>query len=273
MPYLRQRKLNGGNDEFYTKLQVAEHIVNKTLSVLKPKENALFVEPSVGNGSFSNILKRHNKKFIAFDINPKTEAIKKNFLLVDFKEECIENAIFIGNPPFGFASSLAIKFFNKASEVATHIIFILPKTFRKESVQKKLNTNFHIIYESDLPKNSFLVDNKEHDVPCLFQIWEKRNYQRKHKKLKNGFIEYTHPDKADFVIRRVGGNAGKVFVGEDFKKFAIHSNYFCKALRKDINIIEILKNIEFSHVVNNTAGVRSLSKGEISNILHQKIKC
>ncbi|MDD9867936.1 MAG: hypothetical protein OXU73_01230 [Candidatus Campbellbacteria bacterium] len=271
MNNLRQRKINGGNDEFFTKPQIAEYVVKTFFEKIgKVDKNTIFVEPSVGNGSFIKPMKKYTtKEIVAFDINPKTKARQRDFLEIDFEKENIKNAIFIGNPPFGFASSLAIKFFNKASEVATHIVFILPKTFRKESIQKKLNLNFHVVYEEDLPKRSFLVDNKEHDVPSIFQIWVKRGVKRVYEDLENTFIEYTTPDKAEFAIRRVGGNTGKVFIDKDYSKYSIQSNYFCRALRNDV--IDKLKETDFSHIINNTAGVRSLSKNEILNVLHKKI--
>ena len=265
MPNLKQRFLNGGKDEYFTKPEIAEYFIECLFNNLDNSSNSLFVEPSVGNGSFIKPLKKYTKKIIAFDIDPKTKARKRDFLSINFKKEKIDNAIFIGNPPFGFSSGTAIKFFNKASEVATHIGFILPKTFKKDSVQKKINLQFHLIFEEDLPKKSFLVDGREHDVPCTFQIWEKRHYKRKYEKVENTFIEYTAPEVADFVIRRVGGNTGKVFIDDDLTKFSIQSNYFCKELKS--GVMDELKNADFSHIINNTAGVRSLSKSEITNFL------
>lgn len=141
----------------------------------------------------------------------------------------------IGNPPFGTCSNLAIKFFNKASEVASYITFILPRTFRKESIQRKLNKFFHLIYDEDLPKNSFLVAGKEHDVPTVFQIWKKEKEPKKFEKFdifSNDYIRWVTKEQAEFVIRRVGGNAGKVFYNTNLKNFNINSNYFCREKKK-----------------------------------------
>ena len=51
----------------------------------------------------------------------------------------------LGNPPFGKNCSLAIKFFNKAAEFADLIAFIIPRTFKRISIQNKLNLNFSFI--------------------------------------------------------------------------------------------------------------------------------
>ena len=73
---------------------------------------------------------------------------------------------------------MAIKFIKNAAEYSDSISFILPKSFKKESLKKHFPLKYHLIYEYDLPKDSFLVDNKKHDVPCVFQIWERKDYDR-----------------------------------------------------------------------------------------------
>ena len=42
----------------------------------------------------------------------------------------------LGNPPFGRQSSLAIKFIKKSSIFCDTISFILPKSFKKDSMKK-----------------------------------------------------------------------------------------------------------------------------------------
>ena len=34
------------------------------------------------------------------------------------------------------------------------------------------------IFSSISRENSFIVDNKEYDVPCVFQIWERKEHER-----------------------------------------------------------------------------------------------
>ena len=115
------------------------------------------IEPSVGNGAFYHLFD-HTKR-IAIDIDPKIDgAIKMDFL----KWNCLlkGNIITIGNPPFGKNSNLAVDFFNHSATFSNVIAFILPKTFRKNSFVKKLDKNFHLIYDEDVPKNSFIFNNK-----------------------------------------------------------------------------------------------------------------
>ena len=79
----------------------------------------------------------------------------------------------IGNPPFGKISSFAVRFFNKSAEYAEVIAFIVPRTFKRVSVQNRLNLNFHLIYNEDLPMKPCCFEPKM-GAKCCFQIWKKK---------------------------------------------------------------------------------------------------
>lgn len=267
MSNFSQRKLNGGNDDYFTKPTIAKKIIDNVLEKIPNNKNTLFVEPSAGNGVFSSILLAKNKKVISYDIAPQGDnIIKKDFLALNFQKENIKNAIFIGNPPFGTCSHLAVKFFNKASEVAEYIAFILPRTFRKVSIQKRIHKHFHLIHDEILQKNSFIVGGKEHNVPTIFQIWKKEKTPRVFNNVENKYIDWVSKEKALFAIRRVGGNAGAVYTKGNFENFSLSSNYFCIERKK--GVMKILKTANFSNIINNTVGVRSLSKIEIVSYIN-----
>jgi len=86
--------------------------------------------------------------------------------------------IVVGNPPFGRISSLAVKFFNKSAEFADCIAFIIPRTFKRVSIQNKLSLNFELIYNEDLPITPCCFTPKM-TAKCCFQIWIKTNTIRK----------------------------------------------------------------------------------------------
>ena len=148
---------------------------------------------------------------------------------------------------------------------------IFPKSFRKSSIQNRLNLNFHLIWEEDIPQNSFVSsDNKtKYDIPCIFQIWKRENYSRekeKNKKLLDEFknvIEFTKEpqinNKLYLSIRRVGFYSGKV---EYYNNQSKQSHYFLKCRDENISskIMDYLNNIEWKH--NDTVGPRSISKNE-----------
>jgi hypothetical protein len=258
------------HDKFYTKTAVAKFCVEKLQEILGNQEYQ-FLEPSAGNGVFIDTLKEVGMSNIeAMDIDPDNDFItKQNFF--QYKPSFDGNIVVMGNPPFGRCSSLAIKFFNHAASFQnTEIIaFILPKTFRKYSIQNKLNAQFNLIKDFDLPRNSFLLNGFEYDVPCVFQIWKRLERKRLLYCYNNlsQYIEFVSKRNAEFAIRRVGGRAGQVLDGTDYNP---NSTYFCKANKKDMK--EILQKIDFSEVVNSTAGVRSLSKLEIQVAIERYLK-
>jgi hypothetical protein len=263
----KQRAINGGLDDYYTNPAYATHC-SRIVSTFKKPEIKNIIEPSAGNGSFCEgigIIKGSNDWGVfMYDISPQTDFIEQ----MDFFATALPNdALVIGNPPFGFGANLAIKFFNHAAVFDVPIIaFILPRTFKKTSVKTKLNKNYHIVYEEDCPKNSFLLEGKPYDVPCVFQIWEHREEERVDEiwPTDNKWIEFTSQEDADFCIRRVGGRAGQVLDGSP-KQYSVTSTYFCK--EKIPGAKEAVRKIDFSDIINSTAGVRSLSKRE----LHKKL--
>ena len=123
--------------------------------------------------------------------------------------------------------------------------------------------NFHLIFEKDIPENSFLIEGEICNIETVFQIWEKKTTNRvvndKLEPVNFMFVEKT--ENPDISFRRVGVNAGTIDTNIDEK--SIQSHYFIKftngkTVRENV---ESLRNIEFHH--NNTVGPRSISKPEL----------
>jgi hypothetical protein len=253
-------------DKYYTKLDIVEHCKVQIEKHINIKENDLIIEPSAGNGSFIKIIKELTKNHKFYDLIPENkEIIKQDFLLLDIDKiiRPYKKIHIIGNPPFGRQSSLAIQFIKKCCKFANTISFILPKSFKKDSNKAKFDKFFHLIYENDLPKNSFSVNGNDCDVPCIFQIWKKKKTER----IIPGKIEpknFKFVDKTelhDISFRRVGVYAGKMDKESDDK--SIQSHYFIKFTNnKSINDnIKLLEKINFDF--NNTVGPKSISKQEL----------
>jgi predicted RNA methylase len=252
-------------DKYYTNENAVEMCITFVKEYLQIKNTDLVIEPSAGNGSFINAIKTICNNCLFYDIEPEnTEIIKQDFL--EFDNSVIKNKNLIhiiGNPPFGRQSSLAIKFIKKSCEFSDSISFILPKSFKKDSMKKKFHTNFHLLFEVDLPDKSFLINDKECDVPCIFQIWKKLDIERTDS-LKQDPLNYTFVkknEKPDISFRRVGGNAGNI--SKDVIDKSEQSHYFIifnNNKTVDDNIENLKKN-EFEK--NNTVGPRSISKGEL----------
>lgn len=160
-----------GLDKFYTQDHVAKQCFEFLHSQLNISENAIYLEPSAGAGSFINLLSH----YIALDIAPEDDRIKKqDYLKYEVDKE---NFITIGNPPFGNRSKLAIDFFNKAATMSDVIAFIVPVSFMKWSVQKNLSSNFALYNYLYLEPESFTSNGKPYSVRTVFQIWVKKGSQ------------------------------------------------------------------------------------------------
>lgn len=160
-----------GLDKFYTQDHVAKQCFEFLHSQLNISENAIYLEPSAGAGSFINLLSH----YIALDIAPEDDRIKKQDYLKYEADK--ENFITIGNPPFGSRSKLAIDFFNKAATMSDVIAFIVPVSFMKWSVQKNLSSNFALYNYLYLEPESFTSNGKPYSVRTVFQIWVKKGGQ------------------------------------------------------------------------------------------------
>ena len=252
-------------DKYYTKNDIVELCLKYVTKYISIKEEDLIIEPSAGNGSFISGIKKLSNNFKFYDLKPDhNEIITQDYLLFDYKSiYCLGKIHIIGNPPFGRQSSLAIKFIKKSCVFCDSISFILPKSFKKESLKKTYPLNFHLVYEVDLPNNSFLVNGIEHNVETIFQIWEKKDINRNEiKKVDPIHFKFVKKsENPDISFRRVGVNAGIIDIDIDNK--SIQSHYFIKFTNSK-SITENIKNLsKIQYEFNNTVGPKSISKQEL----------
>tara|TARA_A100001015_G_C14863596_1_gene661352 strand:+ start:258 stop:1085 length:828 start_codon:yes stop_codon:yes gene_type:complete len=253
-------------DKYYTSKKCVENCIKLIKQNLNINKDDLCIEPSAGNGSFINYIKTLSDHHLFYDIKPEHSEIKKldytKFYYKIIKNK-YKNIHVIGNPPFGRQSSLAIKFIKKSCEYCNSISFILPKSFKKNSLQKHFPLNFHLILEQDIEKNSFKLNDNDYDVPCVFQIWIKKEFNREVPEILTP-IKFKFVKKNidhDISFRRVGGTAGKI--DRNTLDKSIQSHYFIKF---DIPLTDELyfriSNINY-FCKDNTVGPRSISKQEL----------
>lgn len=206
----------------------------------------------------------------AVDLDPKTTGVETRDFF-DFRTIHLHrDTIAIGNPPFGKNSSLAIAFFNHAARMYNVIAFVVPRTFKKASVQNRLDERYHLIDEMELPHESFFFQGEPYNVPCVFQIWKRHRRDIRAKiDLPLTHSDFTivkehqlsPDDDQALAIQRVGANAGTI--KERWWECADASHFFMSVSDA---VLGRLAKIDFDGVRHNTAGNPSISKRELISL-------
>lgn len=177
-------------DKYYTDKKLAKNLIDITFSVIGKENITEVIEPSAGNGSFSNQI----DNCIAYDIEPEGEnIIKQDFLKLDMEYK--KGRLFIGNPPFGDRLNLARKFMKKHYKQGDYIAYILPIS------QLKNNYNF---YEFDLVYSEVLdnVRFSDRKIDCCFNIYKRPD----NGKLNRRKDLYKLPDWIRIEEKRINSN-------------------------------------------------------------------
>ena len=268
----KQKVRKEGLDKFYTLPECSKKCIDKTCELYDITGWDLIVEPSAGNGSF--FLQIPSDKKIGIDILPEDENIIKQDFLDYYPPANKGSILVIGNPPFGRVSSLAIKFFNHSAKWATVIAFIIPRTFRKVSIQNRLDDRFHLVYDEEIP-NKPCCFTPEMSVKCCFQIWEKKENKRELLELPKTHNDWeflklgkrdsagqpTPPLNADFALRAYGGKIGEIKTEELNELRPKSWHWFKSNIDKNI-LIDRLTKLDYSNSIN-TARQNSMGRAEL----------
>ena len=260
-------------DQFYTNESVAKACIQRVLVALPGACEYLWVEPSAGNGSFLHNVPSSFRK-VGMDLEPNAPDISQQDYLKWIPPSNATNVVVFGNPPFGRQSSLAKAFIAKSCKFAQIIAFILPKSFTKPSMFNAFATTFHLVESTELDRDSFVINGSKYDVPCVFQIWKKKNFDRAiDTKISPSGFEYVKSTEACHIaFRRVGGLAGRCYKTDD-TLFSAQSHYFIR-LNADVkrNAGQIIAQINRYTFPSNTIGPRSLSKSEANTVINAIIR-
>ena len=119
--------------------------------------------------------------------------------------------IIIGNPPYGVAANMAVKFVNKSCELSDDVRMVLPASFQRDSVLNRIDNSFELETDRRLPDNTF-----PRDITTVYQRWVKSDIPRDKITIYKThpdfeFIKYKNKDEATLFIGGAGcGPAGKV---------------------------------------------------------------
>jgi predicted RNA methylase len=260
-----------GKEQFYTPPVVADQVIQNVKKRIGPLTGRILLEPAGGTGAFIDAAKAHGLvKVVSFDIEPHHKKIELgDFLAQELNQSGL---LTITNPPFGRNNSLSIPFFNKAAEVSDLIVFIVPRSWRKWSVQNRLNQNFHLVRDDDLTINYVDVNGQDAHAKdrlrtCV-QYWERKSKLRPIVKVKDmGIIERTTPELADAAMTLFGYNCGKLTT--DFERRKVTTQMYLKF--KHPKARKAIENSDFSKFYMNTAYTEALSMPEINYVLNEYV--
>jgi hypothetical protein len=254
-------------DQYYTKASVAKRCVDAILTACPEVASYQWIEPSAGSGAF---LKAVGPDAIGIDLEPAYPGVHKGDFLA-WEPTTERPRIFFGNPPFGRQGCLAKAFIKHAARHGSILAFILPRSFVKPSMSRAFPMKFHCVYSEELEKNAFEVNGDPYDVPCVFQIWVKKEEDRvlEAVHLEEGFSYVKAGQPFDIAFKRVGGLAGKCSGPGTYNP---QFHYFLK-LDQPSAAAAVIEAVNRHVFPSNTVGPRSLSKSEANEVLNRVIAC
>lgn len=179
--------------QFFTKPQLAQALVDLTRQVLEQRgvkwKDLYFIEPAAGAGAFVHVLPAGRVVGIEADYDLTGGPILYRplevggFLGVTKRDLGLQNIpnsqiVIIGNPPYsqprysGRSKNIALEFVQHACTLGDTVAFVLGTTFRRPKTQSKIPRQMRLIYDTDMPSNSYTLDGAEATVATVFQIWK-----------------------------------------------------------------------------------------------------
>lgn len=256
-------------DKYYTPTHLSLYCIQKVYEIIGKENISEVIEPSAGDGAFSNYI----KDCIAYDILPQHEnIIQANFLELELGYK--KGRLFIGNPPFSYTNSIDKQFYKKCCKEGDYIAFILPVG---QYNQNYAFFDFDLIYSEELPISSY----SGIDLKCCFNIYKRPSNSLLNKKPKFEFKDIKLrdvgrgksrndkvPSNYDFSICAFGSATGKICDYED---------QYCKQIYFVINnpnlkdkIKEVIKDANWKEIIH-YASIPSLRQWQIYNYLKQQI--
>ena len=255
------------NDKYYTPIKLSKYCIDKTLEIIGEENISDFIEPSAGDGSFSNQL------FFctAYDIEPEhKDIIEQDFLKLNIPYK--EKRLIIGNPPYGPKMHLVVKFFKKSIQLGDYVSFILPISQLDNVVSLY---EFDLIHSEDLGLQHY-TDRK---VYCCLNIYKrpKHGLNKKPKfQMKDITIERdakkNYDDIQNYDVRMVywgSGSAGKI-LSKDDKRYAGEYKITIHNEKLKNRIIEVLSNTDWKKELK-TIAMLKIKQYHIYNLLKKEI--
>ncbi len=258
-----------GVEQYYTPKDLARLLTTELVAITG--FSRFFLEPAGGNGSFISALEELGAKNIqAVDLYPKHPKVKgADFLQHRPKGK---DLVTISNPPFGRNNSLSIPFFNHAANHSEYIAFLVPRSWRKWSVQNRLDRRFHLMSDRDVAVN-YVTDSGEriganNGLRTCFQIWQRQETLRPIVKVQDiGLVKKCSPEQADIAIRVFGFGCGRSY--RVFPKVPNTTLMFLTV--SDARVFEVIEGLDYERFTLNTSYTRALALPELNYLLNEAI--
>jgi hypothetical protein len=255
------------NDKYYTSKELSKYCIDKTFEIIGENNISDIIEPSAGDGSFSDQL----LFCTAYDIEPENDdIIQQDFLQLQLPYK--KGRLLIGNPPYGPKMHLVVKFFKKSIELGDYVSFILPISQLDNVVSLY---EFDLIYSENLGLQSY----SDRKVYCCLNIYKRaKNGLNSKPKFEMKDINIMRDAKKnyneieDYDIRMAywgSGCAGKI-LSKDDKRYA--GEYKIKIYNENLKekIIEVISNADWKKELK-TIAMMKIKQYHIYNLLRREI--
>jgi predicted RNA methylase len=261
-----------GKEQFYTPPAIAIDAVDRLLALLPDARTRPWLEPAGGTGSFLAAARSAGVDgVVSYDIEPLHPDVQAGDFLTQRLD--LTGAVTISNPPFGRNNSLSIPFFNHAARYSDVICFIVPRSWRKWSVQNRLDRNFHLIDDRDLTINYVTADGTPASSSSLLrtcvQTWQRADFLRPLITMPDpGIITKTTPQDADVALTVFGYGCGTVRTDFDRTR-KITTQMYLRLRHPDA--LKALQSVDYRRFSRNVAYTEALSLPEINFLLSEHL--
>ncbi len=261
-----------GKEQYYTPIETAQEVFKNLEKLVPDLRSRTLIEPAGGTGAFIKAaIEAGISNVISFDIEPHHPMVQEG----DFLNQNLDvaDAITVTNPPFGRNNSLSIPFFNHSAKTSEYIVFVVPRSWRKWTVQNKLDRRFELIKDDDLTINYVDVNGehgyKNNNLRTCIQYWKRSSTALRpiYAVEDMEVIKKCKFDDADVSLTIFGYGCGTVKI--DFPRKPNTTQMFLKLNHP--RALEALQSVDFSKFFNHTAYTEALSIVEINYLLNEYI--